>query len=414
LGGKHAIETTFLDDSVVGNNKNCSLRMMRDGVIPTVFDFILSGDGEEVIPHLIESIADAKAKEVKLNIESFAAPLLTANGDWLLAWLNEDKSFGHIESNKQEIDFDSIKAPFELFGVESNFSVFDSELTAHIYSYMGKGCPYNCFFCSERRDINGRLVSKKGAVDRLVDQLLKLRDYGLEHLGHTNVSAFVEDSILLGGGKKLLRELLTKLKEENLRVKFGAQFTLDTLLSNKEIIAELAEYGLYYIFLGMETNDEEIAKTIDKNTKGQSWNGRNKEVLSFLTEAGIKCGFSILFGLGETQEGRVTHLQQILKWQEEFSSPHVISLNWATLHPLRNKEICDKHLFTEWGVPSHYENLDLLSQLFGEVSLEYCLPNIELPSRENLNEILTIFNEVNHQNENLNCQETEEPRVIRV
>ena len=408
LGGKHAIETTFLIDNEISVNNNCSLKLMLNKEIPRVFDFVLSGDGEESIVQLVEAIGDQKSQNKKIDLNEVSNKILKANGDWLLGWLSETNEPCYLKSNNKEINYNKIKSPLELFGIDSNFDVFDSELTAHMYSYMGKGCPYNCFFCSERRDINGKLVGKDSAVDRLVGQLIKLQEYGLEHLGHTNVSAFIEDSILLGGGKKLLQELLDKLKEANLHIKFGAQFTLDTLLKNKEIIAELADYGLYYVFLGMETNDETIAKTMDKNTQKYSWKDRNEEVLTFLNEAKIKCGFSILFGLGETQEGRIKHLEQILTWQKELGSPHVISLNWATLHPLRNLDICNEHKFIDWGISGDHPDLDLLSQLFGEVSLTYCLPNTELPNRNDLLEILRVFNKVNHQNLNTSCLESVE------
>ena len=55
----------------------------------------------------------------------------------------------------------------------------------------------------------------------------------------------------------------------------GGQFTIDTLLDsrNQEIVSRLAKQGFKYVFLGLETNNEEIAETMSKNKvkKGMSW-----------------------------------------------------------------------------------------------------------------------------------------------
>jgi len=94
------------------------------------------------------------------------------------------------------------------------------------------------------------------------------------------------------------------MKAENFTMSFGGQFTVDYYwIPRYKSIIELKDVGLSYIFTGMETEDEDIAKKMSKNVhKDLSWIERNEQAIAFLKNTGIKCGVAVLFGLGETQE----------------------------------------------------------------------------------------------------------------
>lgn len=397
LGGKHIIETTYLTKGQISVNANCALSLMRNQKIPSVFDLVVSGDGEEIIAEIGEIVGELDKKGVALNrFYEYSQSLLKARGDWLAGWIGDDNEYKFVKSKYPEIDHNSLPYPVELFEVKSNFPVFNAQRTAHAFSYLSKGCPFNCFFCSEKSGINGKLRQTETAPLRLLDQFKLLRKkYGEAHNAE-RLSAFVEDSILLGGQISLLNKFNKLLSKENPGITFGGQLTVDLVLNKKiqNAVINLSRNGLRYVFIGIETSNNNIALKMSKNTnKNQRWADRNESAVSFLNENNIDCGVSVLFGLGESHAERIDLLKTIKTWREIYRRPQVVSLNYATQHPIKNLEVTYDYI--EWGTPRDSPYLDIFTELFGEASVKYGLPNTNLSTVEEFEEIRDYFNELN-------------------
>lgn len=396
IGGKHIIETTYLLNGKISQNGNCTLQLLKTNKIPPVFDLVLAGEGEEMIVEIGKVIYKINKKDAIQDFYKNASKLLEASGNWLAGWVDENNEIQFLESTKQQIDQNNMPNTINLFGIKSNFPIFDSDITAHTYSHMSKGCIFNCFFCSEKSGINGKIQQLETAPDRLFRQFIDACNYGLKN-NLPKVSAFVEDSILLAGKVELLNKLNELLKSNNIRIKFGGQFTSD-LLNNKEvrnIVTELANNGLSYLFIGLETNNEGIADEMSKNTnKRENWIKKNEQVLEFLKSVNIKCGFSILFGLGETHTQRIDLLKQIKVWQNLLGAPHVVSLNYATQHPLKDYN-STKFDYINWGTSSQSPRLTFFTKLFGEATENYILPNTQLVTIRELEEIQNLYLDLN-------------------
>ena len=198
------------------------------------------------------------------------------------------------------------------------------------------------------------------------------------------MSAFVEDSVLLGGIDRLLLKLSQLLGDAKNGVKFGGQFTTDLLLSKTkhDILRKLMAANFSYVFWGIETGNEMIASRMSKNVHTGSWIKRNEEVISFLNSAGIDGGVSILFGLGESHEDRIKILDQLKAWKDSYGIPNVISLNWAVQHPLRGVADGLNYNYLEWGTPQDSPYLDVFTELFGEASINYPMKGSKLASVE--------------------------------
>lgn len=395
LGGKHVIETTYLTDGQISVNPNCPLHLIKSGKIPRIFDLVISGDGEEIIAAVGGLISDlVKKGETVDKFYQYSETLRRAKGDWIAGWVDENNHCRFIKSLDPNVNYDNLPFPLELFEIKSNFPVFQSQITAHTYSYISKGCPYNCFFCSEKSGINGKLRQLETAPERLLKQFRILKNYGREH-NIENLSAFVEDSILLAGQSNLLEKFNALLDEENLGIKFGGQLTIDLLLNDRiqKVIKKLAQNGFSYVFVGLETGNNNIALEMSKNTgKSSDWVVKGETVLKFLTANSINCGFSVLFGLGESQKERILLLEKIAGWRKKYGSPKVVSLNYATQHPLRNNAITEDYL--EWGTPRESPYLDIFTELFGEASVNFCLPGKTLATVSELEEIKNYYNEL--------------------
>lgn len=392
LGGKHSNETTYLSHNTVEHHVGSATLLMQQQVIPQVFDLVVSGDGEEVIQKIGEIIGNEilSGNPIKA-FSAYEDHFHSVRGNFILSW-NENNSIKTLVKQKNLLDYESLPSPVSLFGVNTRFPIFGKEYTAHAYSDMGKGCVFNCFFCSECSAINGPTIQSGSPARRLYRQLEDAANLG------SSMSAFVEDSIMLMGLPKHLNELAYLLEQHPLNIVFGGQFTVDNLLNPdvQSAIQRLSKVGLMYIFTGMETSNEAIATEMSKNTvKKNGWMDRNEDAIRFVTRTGLKYGVSILWGLGESQDDRLHQLDVVTHWQKKYNNPRVVSPNWATQHPLFNKS---SFTYSDWGTEKTSKYLPYFVQLFGEASELYKLSDGELPSITDLQELLRRFEVLNIQN----------------
>lgn len=392
LGGKHVNETLYLNNHVVQCLPASPLKLMETSVIPKVFDLVVSGDGEEAIWQIGRALGAALEKGLPFESVYQYGDLKRAKGTWIMGWLDNKRQISTITSSQAPIDYDRLLPTAGLFRTTSKFNVFDADLTAHAMSYLSPGCVFNCYYCSEGCAINGSMRQKDTAPQRLYNGFEAIVKTGLSRYNTNKMSAFVEDSILLGGFPELLDELARLLQQNPLDLVWGCQFTADKLLDHEVQLAvqKLAKLGLRYIFVGLETNDDDIANQFSKNkiTHRDHWITKNEKVIEFLSGLNLMYGVSLLFGLGETHESRIALMKTLISWKKTYGIPNVFSLNLAVQHPLQKFNFYD---YVEWGTPADSEYLEVFTELFGEASVKYRLPQIELPSVSQLKEIQAYY-----------------------
>jgi len=392
LGGKHAIETIHWENNRVNHHPGSPTLLMKSKSIPKVFDLIVSGDGEDVVKTIGESLGKhIISRERILPFSNYINEFEATKGNFILSWIEGDEIQTFTTQNNL-LNYDSLPSPVSLFGVGTRFPVFNREYTAHVYSDMGKGCVFNCFFCSEQSRINGSSVQTGSPAQRLYNQLRDASQQG------TSMSAFVEDSILLMGIPKHLHELSELLENNPLPIVFGGQFTVDNLLDPRvqPYIQKLSKLGLVYIYTGMETSNEKVATFMSKNTRRkESWKERNEQAVAFVTDLGIKHGISILWGLGESSMDRLNQLSIIEYYQARYGNPTVVSPNWATQHPLFNHSTFN---YVDWGTDKDSKYLTYFTHLFGESSERYCLNGVKLPKVDEMEFLISIFQKLNIEN----------------
>jgi B12-binding domain/radical SAM domain protein len=407
LGGKHINETVYLENNSLNQHMGSPLKLMAKGKIPQVFDLLVSGDGEEIVAQIGEVVSKLLSS-LACPAENVTAPdcrkvLLEAKGDWILCWNNKVEQ-EYIASKNKDIDYGTVPYAGAMLPIKTNFPVLGREITAHAYSDTSKGCIYSCSFCSESMRINGGLRGLSTAGGRLGRQLKKIAEHG-RAVG-LQASAFVEDSILLQGKISSLKDLYDYLLREHVDVTFGAQFTVDGLLNaaRQDVVRKLAMTGFNYVFMGLETADEDVASTMSKNNikedKGGekcTWVEKTERAIQFLYEVGIKSGVSVLFGLGEDQSKRKILLKHIKNWQEKYDQPNVVSLNWAVRHPLREPADRGGYEYVEWGTDPDSPILRRLSKLFGEASTRYCLDGVKMATVGELDEIAVLYDSLKNE-----------------
>lgn len=393
LGGRHACETMYVGDSPlrhgsqVRHHPGSPLRLMAEGKIPPVFDLVVSGDGEYVIAELGECVAQARgglparAGEFARMLEQRATP-----GDWMAGYLHEGSIHVRV-SARLPFDYRELPSPVRAFGLSSGFDVFDGRLTAHVSSDTGRGCIYGCAFCSESSVVTGQPRDLRNSADRLYRQLADTVAVVQEDHALFGASAFVEDSVLLGGSTKLLERLAVHLEQAPLDLHFGAQLTIDLILARKEVLLRLRRLGLRYLFVGIETLIPAEIGGMSKDTRGQrAWLDRIVEALSFLRDADIRCGGAILFGLGESRENRRMLLDALIGLRAAYAAPHPVSFNWAVQHPLQGYDGGANYDYLDWPTPEG-ELLDLFRH-FGEASERYPMAGVGAPTADEVREVV--------------------------
>ncbi len=420
LGGKHANET--LRRRANGAPlllPNSPLELMRSGRLPgeselPLFDVVVSGEGESLTVALGEAVAAAEeAGAPAAAALAFAPALQQTPGTWAFGAVSGDQ-IQTVTSVGPALNFDRIPTAPRVFGLQSAFPIFGGAPTGHAYSDMGLGCRMNCFFCSEKVSLNGKLRRGPRVVDRLMEHLVDIWVAGGEGAGG-DVGAFVEDSILLGGDTNLIATFAKEWRRERPgRLSIGCQMTAFDVRRLKQtgLLTELRHAGVSYVAIGMETVSEEVADRMSKHRRGDLlWSEVNRLALSNLGVEGIRAGVYVLWGLGEPQNLRLRQLQQLAAWadQDACGQPCAVGLNWATLHPAGNGDECTGAArwpeldrsgrgnaeplpdFTRWGTEPTSERLPYFVELFGEASETYPYYRGVVPSIAELRALKQAF-----------------------
>lgn len=400
LGGRHVNETLYLDNERkrnpcdVKHHKASPGRLIREHKIPPLFDIVISGEAEIII----SAIGEALARADRLSIETIAG-LLSVDIPGL--WIVDFPKIGMTQvSRGVRLDQNRLPSAIEIFGVKSSFGVFGNRLTSHAFSYTGRGCFYDCSFCSERRSVAGGIYDAAGAPLRIYKQFQKTLLASQNDPRGRKASAFVEDSIFLHGSPTQINALCELMELNPLDLIFGGQFTIDLIIERRTLIERLSNNGLRYVFLGLETLEPDAIGGMSKDIGGahSSWEERFHEVLKILINQKISCGCALLFGLGESQSSREHLLQALSTLKRTIGQPIALSINWAVQHPLKSCPESEKYDYLQWGTPTG-ELLDLFHR-FGEASLLYPLSGVAPPQLADVAAIIKHLDTFEALNEN--------------
>jgi len=160
---------------------------------------------------------------------------------WLESWRNGQPS-GRFESEEKP---DVTKTPIPRYDLIS----FDDYL--HVGIQSSRGCPYNCEFC-DIIELFGRRPRVK-TPDQFVAELQRLYD-----LGYRGWVDLTDDNFI--GNRKLIKPLLVALCEWNKSHNYPFVFSTEASLNladDKELMELMREAQFRYVFLGIESPDEE-------------------------------------------------------------------------------------------------------------------------------------------------------------
>lgn len=233
-------------------------------------DFVARGEGEITLKEFIEAVHNGRD------------PREVAGLSWL-----EGQKIVHSADRLFIENLDEIPPmPYHLFAENRHFY-------PNFATVMGsRGCPHNCFFCSNR-SISGKRY-RFYSTDRVVEEITTL----VEKYDQALV-AFQDDNIAVN--KKHFIELCDKIIARGLHKKTAFHGNLRGDDATLEVLQKMKEANFAIIYYGMETGQEHLMRTINKGETVQ-------EVVDAIYRAhdvGLNVGTTIIFGLpGETAADR--------------------------------------------------------------------------------------------------------------
>ncbi len=131
----------------------------------------------------------------------------------------------------------------------------DSDAYDMVELEIGRGCPYNCYFCSTNRFWKQHFRIK--SVERMINEI----KYYIGKFGNSKTYSFTHD--LFTVNKEYVMQLCAKIEEEKLEFKWGCSARADTL--DEDMLKAMKKAGCRAIFIGVESGSPKMQKTMRKN-----------------------------------------------------------------------------------------------------------------------------------------------------
>ncbi len=188
-------------------------------------------------------------------------------------------------------DMDKLPTPdFEGFPIK-DYSYYPAISEKPFISLQAsKGCPYSCRFYCTYGEYQGPKIRQRSAK-KVVDDIINLQNkYGVKGVQFRDPT--------FGLIKPFIEDFCNELENRNVKIKWGMETRLDLL--NEINLKRMFDVGLRNLNVGIETNNEEIAKL---NKRGLVENSHQERIIEYCNKIGVKVSaFYILGYEGDTEE----------------------------------------------------------------------------------------------------------------
>ena len=201
--------------------------VLRDN---SFIDYIIFGEGEETLKHLLSTIED--------------------KGDFKLVEgiIYKEKEKICINAPRPLIqDLDSISSPFD-----DDIETFKNKIA---YFESSRGCPFNCQFCLSSSIKGVRFFS----LERAKSDLKKLIDIGVDQI------KFVDRTF--NAKKGYAMEIMNFIREQNTKgINFHFEVTAHLVDDEMLVFLENVEEGLFQFEVGVQSTNAQTLEAIDRTT----------------------------------------------------------------------------------------------------------------------------------------------------
>lgn len=221
-------------------------------------DYVLVYEGEQTIFNFLNYI-EGNITELPVNV------------------LGRDSN-----SNRSEMTCENIANFHELdYSLYLNTRILDVE--------VGRGCPFNCYYCSSRMLIGNKVRYKN--IDDILNECQQVFDQmNKENRLYVN---FNHDNFL--SNKYIFSEFASRKIQEKCSFEYGCAGRID--LIDDEVIDLLVKSGCRYIFVGLETGSVKMQKVCRKKLKLSTVAEKVKKI----TDKGILMEGNFIIGFPEEE-----------------------------------------------------------------------------------------------------------------
>jgi radical SAM superfamily enzyme YgiQ (UPF0313 family) len=211
----------------------------------------------------------------------------------------------------------------------------------HVGIQWNRGCPFLCEFC-DIIELFGRIPRGKN-VGQILSELQRLYDLG--YRGHVDI---VDDNFI--GNKKAVKELLPHLiqwlKDHHWPFEFSTEASIN-LADDEALLGMMQEAGFTWLFVGIETPDEE---TLKANHKLQNTHRSIAESIRKIQRHGMIVNAGYIVGFDNEGSGVA---QAILDNIEDTAVPvNMVGLLFALPNTQLTKRLKrEKRLDPEYEIP---------------------------------------------------------------
>lgn len=200
-----------------------------------------------------------------------------------------------------------------LFDYERELScqfVPNQELPA-ISMLAGRGCPFKCAFCQPAESTVFGKTARMRSVSNVLSELV-----WLEHLYQFKSITFWDDTFTFN--RKWVGEFCDSYEQIGFTQKITACSRADIICNNEDMIKRLAEIGLDWVVIGLESGSQRILDLLNKGTTVE----QNYRAADICRKYGLKIFGSHMFGLPtETHEEVLATVKMIKDIAPEHPSP---------------------------------------------------------------------------------------------
>ncbi len=217
---------------------------------------------------------------------------------------------------------------------------------------VGRGCPYNCSFCSS--SYFWRRTYRLKTPERIVEDIRYFHDkFGIRSFGFSH-DAFTTNL-------KLVDKVCDHFIEQGLDITWNCTARIDCI--DEDLIMKMKKTGMTQIELGIETGSLRMQKITHKNLNLD----RAKHMVDFVIKSGVKIGLFFMCGFPEET---IEDLEDTLNLMFELLDKgiHYASMSYCRFNP--NTEITNKYFdqlvfdptikFMGRGIYGYDEELDVI------------------------------------------------------
>jgi radical SAM superfamily enzyme YgiQ (UPF0313 family) len=241
-------------------------------------DVVVRGEGERTLINLVKAIQNGG------NLHSVKG----------ITFRDKDKVI-RTENEKLIENLDDLPIP--------SYHLYPMSEKGFVYLEIGRGCPYECTFCSTAPFWRRRTRYK--SVDKIINEIRQLiKEYKTYNFN------FIHDLFTIK--KTWVMEFCKKIIESNLKINWACSSRTDTV--SDELLKMMSEAGCIAIYYGVETGTEKAQNLIKK-----SLNLKNtKETIKKTREYGMApvLGFIVGFPF-ETTETLKASLDEFFEYKQE-------------------------------------------------------------------------------------------------